>query len=143
LRKVLKDKGAAFQALGSKIQATMANEEAAQWKDECALIGKSMQKAVAILEKYGQWAGAKDYDAITGTSMDFLNYCGNLIVGWRLLNGAVVASKLLKEGSYDDKAYLQSKIVDFKVFCQHFLTRNSGLAQSILNFEQDWTKLEL
>ncbi len=143
MRKILKDKGAAFQNLGAKVQATMADAEAAQWKDECALIGKSMQKAVAILEKYGEWAGAKKFDYITGTSMDFLNYCGNLIVAWRLLNGAVVASKLLKEGSYDDKAYLQSKIVDFKVFSQHYLTRNSGLAQSILNFEQDWTAVEL
>ena len=143
MRKILKDKGAVFQALGGKIQQTLADPEAAQWKNECALIGKSMQKAVAILEKYGEWAGAKNFDYITGTSMDFLNYCGNLIVSWRLLNGAVVASKLLKEGSSEDKAFLESKIVDFKVFAQHFLTRNSGLAQSILNFEQDWTAVEL
>jgi len=143
MRKILKDKGAAFQALGGKIQATLTNPEALQWKEECGLIGKSMQKAVTILERYGEWAAAKEFDYITGTSMDFLNYCGNLTIAWRLLNGAVVASKLLKEGTYDDKAYLQSKIVDFKIFAQHYLTRNSGLAQSILNFEQDWTAIEL
>lgn len=143
MRKILKDKGATFQTFGEKIQATMADPEAIQWKEECELISKSMQKAVAIFGKYGEWAAAKNFDYITGTSMDFLNYCGNLTVAWRLLNGAVIASKLLKEGSYDDKAYLQSKIVDFKIFAQHFLTRNSGLAQSILNFEQDWTAIEL
>ena len=143
MRKVLKDKGATFQALGAKIQQTLGEKEAANWQTECGFIGKSMEKAVAILQKYGEWAAAKNFDAITGTSMDFLNYCGNLIVAWRLLRGAVVAQRLLDEGSYDDKAYLETKIVDFKVFAQHFLTRNGGLAQSILNFEQDWTAVEL
>ncbi|MAF77177.1 MAG: acyl-CoA dehydrogenase [Halobacteriovoraceae bacterium] len=143
MRKILKDKGETFQALGAKIQATLSKKEAASWKEECALIGKSMQKAVSILEKYGQWASEKKFDYITGTSMDFLNYCGNLIVSWRLLHGAVVATELLEKGGYEDEAYLKSKIVDFKVFSQHFLTRNAGLAQSILNFEQDWTAVEL
>jgi hypothetical protein len=143
MRKILKDKGETFQALGAKIQATLSKKEAASWKEECALISKSMQKAVSILEKYGQWASEKKFDYITGTSMDFLNYCGNLIVSWRLLHGAVVATELLEKGGYEDEAYLKSKIVDFKVFSQHFLTRNAGLAQSLLNFEQDWTAVEL
>lgn len=142
MRKILKDKGETFQALGKKIQETLTQPAAGKWKPECAALATSMQKAAQILEHYGQFAGKNDFDSILASSTDFLTYCGNLIVAWRLLRGAVVAQELIDAGD-GDKAYLESKIVDFKIFCQHYLTRNSGIAQSILNYDQSWTSVEV
>ncbi|CAM9927551.1 unnamed protein product, partial [Chrysoparadoxa australica] len=142
MRKILKDKGETFQALGKKIQASLANPIAGSWKNETQALGTSMQKAAQILEHYGKYAAAKDFDSILASSTDFLTYCGNLIVAWRLLNGAILAQDLLNQGD-SDKEYLESKIVDFKIFCQHYLTRNTGIAQSILNYDQSWTSVEV
>ncbi len=143
MRKILKDKGEAFNALGAKIQETLKSPVCAQWKNECASLMTSMQKAQTILEGYGKSAASKDFNSILASATDFLTYCGNLIVAWRLLRGAIVASEELAAGNSSEKEYLESKIVDFKVFCQHYLTRNSAIAQSILNFDQDLMKLEL
>ncbi len=142
MRKILKDKGETFMALGAKIQESLKSPAAANWKNECASLATSMQKAQAILEQYGKYAGENDFDSILASSTDFLSYCGNLIVAWRLLSGAIVAQEMLDKGE-GEKSYLESKILDFKIFCQHYLSRNSGIAQSILNFDQDWTKVEV
>lgn len=142
MRKILKDKGETFMALGAKIQESLANPIASKWKNECASLATSMQKAQTILEHYGKYANDKNFDAILASSTDFLAFCGNLIVAWRLLRGAIVAEELLAQGD-EDKVYLESKALDFKIFCQHYLSRNAGIAQSILNFDQDWTTVEL
>ncbi|MCR9205325.1 MAG: acyl-CoA dehydrogenase [Halobacteriovoraceae bacterium] len=142
MRKILKDKGETFQALGGKIQKSLAHPAAGEWKQETQAMAASMQKATQILEQYGKYAGEKDFDSILGSSTDFLTYCGNLIVAWRLLHGACIAKELLDQGD-GDKAFLESKIIDFKIFCQHYLTRNTGIAQSILNYDQSWTSVEV
>ena len=142
MRKILKDKGETFMALGEKIQKTLMLPSAGNWKIETASLATSMQKAKSILEKYGQYAAENNFDSILATSTDFLTYCGNLIVAWRLLQGACIAQDLIDQGS-DDEEYLKSKIVDFQIFCQHYLTRNTGIAQSILNYDQKWTSIEL
>jgi alkylation response protein AidB-like acyl-CoA dehydrogenase len=143
MRKILKDGGETFKALGEKIVKSLSHPQAGKWKAESAMLAASMQKAQSILENYGQKAGAKNFDAVLASSTDFLTYCGNLIVAWRLLDGAIVASESMDGASDEDKRYYESKVTDFKIFCQHYLSRNNGIAQSILNFEQDWTAVEL
>lgn len=142
MRKILKDKGETFQALGAKIQKTLGNPIAGNWKIETAALATSLQKAGSIMQKYGEYAAKKDFDKVLATSTDFLTYCGNVIVAWRLLQGAIRAEELMKEGK-GNEAYLKTKVQDFKTFCQHYLSRNTGIAQSILNYEQDWTAIEL
>jgi len=142
MRKILKDKGETFQALGGKIQKTLGNPIAGNWKIETAALATSLQKAGSIMQKYGDYAAKKDFDKVLATSTDFLTYCGNIIVAWRLLQGAIRAEELMKEGK-GNEAYLKTKVQDFKTYCQHYLSRNTGIAQSILNYEQDWTAVEL
>ena len=137
MRKILKDKGETFTKLGGKIQVAMQTPEAGEWKSEIALMAKGMEKAQQILELYGKFASEKKMNHILASATDFQTYCGNLIVAWRLLDGAITASKELANASGDEKAYLESKVVDFKVFCQHYLSKNTGISQSILNFDQD------
>jgi len=40
-----------------------------------------------------------------------------------------------------DKEFYQSKITDYKIFCQHVLVRNAGLGQTILNFDDELSRL--
>ena len=133
MRKILKDKAKSFTAVGTKIQKSIT--EAKNFEAECSVIGKNLKQANKMLENLGALAKESKFDAVLYHSHDFLIYCGNLVVAWRLLEAANLAQTKLAGASGEDKAYYESKLVDFKVFCQQFLSRNAGIAQSILEFE--------
>tara|TARA_R110002072_G_scaffold534_3_gene3644 strand:+ start:9920 stop:11647 length:1728 start_codon:yes stop_codon:yes gene_type:complete len=143
MRKILKDNAKTFQKLGAKIEATIKKATGQGWDTEVSMLGKSALKAGEIVKYYGQLAGEKKFNHILTSATNFLAFSGNLIVAWRLLESALVAKEKLASSSGDDKVFYQSKIDDFNVFAQHCLTKNSGIAQSILNFEQDLDSLEL
>ncbi|MDC1174077.1 acyl-CoA dehydrogenase [Bacteriovoracaceae bacterium] len=143
MRKILKDNAKTFQKLGAKIEATIKKAAGQGWDTEVSMLGKSALKAGEIVKYYGQLASEKKFNHILTSATNFLAFSGNLIVAWRLLESALVAKEKLASSSGDDKAFYQSKIDDFNVFAQHCLTKNSGIAQSILNFEQDLDSLEL
>lgn len=144
MRKVLKDNAKTFMSVGAKIQKTMARPEAQAFKDELAVMGKSLEKAQAILQRFGALAKENKHEAILYHATSFLSFSGNLVVGWLLLNGACEASKLLATAANEeDRQYYQSKIVDFKFFAQQQLVKNVGLAHSMLNFEEDLSHLKL
>jgi len=136
LRKILKDQGKTFMALGAKIQKSLMAKEAAEWEKEISLFATNAQKAQLILEAFGKNAQANNFDAILQHTTDFQQFCGNLFVGWRLLENAKVAKNYLTEGkgNVDEKSYYETAIVDFKIFCQHYLTENIQLSKRILDF---------
>lgn len=133
MRKVLKDKGQAFSKLGEKIQKTLAS--ATDFKSEVSVIGKSLKDATKILESFGGLAAKGNFDAVLYHSHEFLIYCGNLVVAWRLLESALVAKEKMASANASEKEFYETKLVDFKIFCQQVLSRNTGITQSILEFE--------
>lgn len=133
MRKVLKDKAEAFSALGEKIQFSLSNTK--QFETESSIIASNLKDSKKILESFGKFVAAGNYDAVLYHSHDFLIYCGNLVVAWRLLESATLAAQKIEGSSGDTKKFYESKIVDFRVFCQQFLSKNAGIAQSILSFE--------
>lgn len=143
MRKILKDGGKTFQTLGARIEATLKAAAGKGWDNEVATLGKSAMKAGEIVQGYASLAGEKKFNQVLSSATDFLSFCGNLIVAWRLLDSALIASEKLGSASGEEKAFYESKITDFKVFAQHCLTRNTGIAQSILNFNQDLDPIEL
>lgn len=144
MRKILKDKGKAFFAVGAEIQKTMGRAEAKIFVHELSMIGKSMEMSEKILQKFGKKMKENNVNGVLAHATDFLNYSGNLVVSWLLLRHACEAIKLMVDcKSADDKKYYQSKIDDFKIFCQYQLTRNIGLANSMLNFEEDLTQMSV
>jgi alkylation response protein AidB-like acyl-CoA dehydrogenase len=144
MRKVLKDGAKTFMSVGAKIQKTMARPEAKIFKDELALMGKSLEKAQLILQKFGGYAKDNKHDSILYHATAFLSFSGNLIAGWLLLEAACEAAKLLPTAANEeDKNYYQSKIVDFRFFAQQQLVKNVGLSHSMLNFEEDLSHLKL
>ena len=144
MRKVLKDNAKTFMAIGAKMQKTMARAEAQEFGDELAVLGKNLQKAQEILTHFGTLAKANKFDSILFHAMNFLNFSANLIGAWLLLEGACEASKALPSATgAEDKEYYQSKKVDFRFFVQQQLTKNAGLSQSILNFKEDLSQLNV
>jgi alkylation response protein AidB-like acyl-CoA dehydrogenase len=144
MRKVLKDNAKTFLSIGDKIQKTMSRPEAQEFPEELVLLGKNLHKAQEILTLFGTLAKANKYDAILFHSMSFLNYSANLMGSWLLLEGACEAIAATPTAqSNEDKDYYQSKKVDFRFFVQQQLVKNSGIAQSILNFKEDLSQLNV
>jgi len=143
MRKIFKDEGKEFGKLGQKIMATLSQEIPAEWQNETNLIKKNLEKAQAILQRFKESYQAGNIDQVLENTSDFLTYCGNLTISWLLLTHALEAQKLLSEGSDEQKGYYLSKIVDFKVFCSHYLVNNTAISQTILNFPEGISKLEI
>jgi alkylation response protein AidB-like acyl-CoA dehydrogenase len=144
MRKILKDGGKAFGSMAANIQQSVRKESGDRWQKECALIATIMQQGADIVRQYGAWAQKKEINSILGSSTDFLTFCGNLLIAWRLMDGAQLASDAIDGASGDEqKEYYQSKIVDFEIFCHNYLTANLGLAESILKFEDNYSTMKI
>lgn len=144
MRKVLKDNAKTFMKIGAKIQKSMARPEAKEYGEELAFMAKNLEKAQAILEKFGKDAKANKMDAILFHATAFLSFSGNLVSAWLLLDSACVARACLDNAASDEeKAYYQSKMLDFRFFVQHQLVKNVGLAQSMLGFSEDLSQLNV
>lgn len=143
-RKILKDKGATFGAVGAKIQKTLASPQVRAWEKEVALIVKSLGEAQKIAEDMGKKA-VQDPNYMLQYCSDYLEFCGNLIVGWRLLENARVAQELLTagKGNPDEKKHYESVVADFKIFAQNFLIHNTAISKGIIDFETRVDKLEI
>ncbi|MAE59708.1 MAG: acyl-CoA dehydrogenase [Halobacteriovorax sp.] len=143
MRKILKDEAKTFFSVGEKMKAIMNSEEVKSWPHEVSMIGKSMEMSELVVKKMGKQMMDKNEGAVLAHATDFMNYCGNLVVAWLLLEHACIAKKKIDSAEGDLKKYYQSKMDDFKVFCQYQLTRNIGLANSVLNFEEDLTTMSV
>lgn len=143
MRKVLKDNAKTLMGVGEKIQKALATSEASEFKAECEFLAKNLQKTQEILGLFAEYMKKNNADGVLQHATSFLSFAGNLIVSWRLLEAAIHAKKKLPTASAEDKEYYQSKVVDFKIFVQHYLTRNSSLAQTMLNFDNELSQLKV
>ena len=144
MRKVLKDNAKTFMSVGAKIQKTMARPEAQVFKEELALIAKSLEKAQVIVERFGKDAKNNKVEAILFHATSFLSFSGNLVASWLLLEGACEAIKSLETATNEEeKKYYQSKTLDFRFFVQQQLVKNVGLSHSMLGFSEDLSQLNV
>ncbi|MFW7379811.1 MAG: acyl-CoA dehydrogenase [Oligoflexus sp.] len=132
MRKILRDQGQTLQKLGAKIQSSLANG-CESWPEETKLMASSLSKSVEIVGHFAKQAQSNAIDEVLTYCCEFLEFSGHLITAWRLLESAKRAEDLLKSGaSGDEKAFLDSKITDFKVFCHFYLRKNISLGKTIL-----------
>jgi alkylation response protein AidB-like acyl-CoA dehydrogenase len=145
MRKVLKDNAKTFLAVGEKIKAALARPEAQEFKYENKLIIKNLEKAQVLLQGMGKLAKENRMDAILFHATNFLNFSGNLVAAWLLLEGACEASNAIAAGglSEEDTEYYLSKRVDFKFFVQHQLVKNIAMSYTMINFEEDLSQLNV
>lgn len=142
MRKILKDEGAALKNLSTRILKTV-NDLGDEFNGEKIVFNKAFgasQEAITYITKH---AMAKNHGHVLQSCKDFLDLSSFIIVGWRLMESAKVANSLIAASSGDEKAFLESKIVDFKIFSAQYLNNAIALGKSIASVEEDYTRYPL
>ncbi|MFJ6853824.1 acyl-CoA dehydrogenase [Streptomyces sp. NPDC091271] len=141
-RKIVRDQGASLNTLSEEIKKFLAS---AQGDEELSGSLDNLAKAAVDLEAI---VGTMITD-LTATGEDVKNIykvglnttrllmaSGDVVVGYLLLKGAVVASEKLRNASAKDAAFYQGKIAAAKFFAANVLPGVSGeraLAESVDN----------
>jgi alkylation response protein AidB-like acyl-CoA dehydrogenase len=143
MRKILKDGGKAIGALTNEIVASVQGLDEAKFKKEKDLFNKVLLSAQSMMQHISGYAKNNQYNLILQNCSDFLHFASQMVVGWKLLESAVLADKKLATATGDDKAYYESKVADFKVYCGHYLVHNLSTAKTITEFVDDVTQLSI
>lgn len=137
MRKILKDRGAALHAMVLKIKNTLESLPSS-FKEERTLFERALDDHQKIVEKISDLAGSKQFSLVLQKSTDILDFYARLIVGWRLMAAAIIAGA---SSPLDD--YYQSKLDDFKVYCEYDLASTHTLAQTIIYGNVDVSKIKI
>jgi alkylation response protein AidB-like acyl-CoA dehydrogenase len=143
MRKILKDGGKTITAVSTEIISAIQSLDEATFKKEKELFGKVMMSAQAVMQHISTLAQQNKFNLVLQHCTDFQQLAAQLMVAWRLMESAIVAQKKLSGASGDEKTFLESKIVDFKIYCAHYLVHNLSYAKTITDYEEDVTALEL
>jgi alkylation response protein AidB-like acyl-CoA dehydrogenase len=141
LRKILKDGGKVLGVISKEILADVEKLDA-QFSNEKELLMKSLGLAQKVLISFQEKAKANRMEEILQDCSDFQLLASYLFVSWKLgVSAQVALEKSKTEGDKDH--FYQSKIDDFKIYCQHYLVHSSALAKTMTLLDQDLKKLAL
>lgn len=143
MRKILKDGGKSLGILTQEIVSAVQGLDEGKFKKEKDLFNKVLLSAQNMMQQLTTYAKNNQYNLILQNCSDFLHFASQMIVGWKLLQSAVLADQKLASASAADKAYYESKITDFRVYCAHYLTHNLSVAKTITDYTDDVTMLEI
>ena len=143
MRKILKDGGKSLGLLTQQIVASVQTLDEAKFKKEKDLFNKVLFSAQTMMGQMTAYAKNNQYNLILQNCSDFLNFASQMFVGWKLLQSAILADQKIQSANPEDKKFYESKIVDFRVYCGHFLTHNLSIAKTITDFTEDMTTLEV
>lgn len=133
MRKILKDEAKTFTKVMGEIQAAI---KSSSFTKENEIITKSMQEINQAMQFLGKFAAQKQMNNVLQGCKDFLDACSHLMVAWRLLVAANIAKEQLDQAT-GNKDYLESKLVDLKIYCTQYLPQVTALTQNITLLEED------
>lgn len=143
MRKILKDGGKAITNLSTEIITSVGGLDESVFKKEKELFSKVLISAQATMQHISGLAQKNQFNLVLQHCTDFLQFASQLVLAWRLMESAKIAQKKLSSASGDEKKYLESKMVDFKTYCAHYLVHNLSIAKTITDYADDVTALEL
>jgi alkylation response protein AidB-like acyl-CoA dehydrogenase len=143
MRKILKDGGKSLGILTQEIVGAVQGLDESKFKKEKDLFNKVLLSAQNMMQQLTTYAKNNQYNLILQNCSDFLHFASQMIVGWKLLQSAVLADQKLTSATAADKVYYESKITDFRVYCAHYLTHNLSVAKTITDYTDDVTMLEI
>jgi len=143
MRKILKDGGKTLAALTQEMISSVSALDEATFKTEKELFTRVLGGAQQVMGFLGGHAKNNNYNMVLQNCTDFLNYASQLVIAWKLMEGAHLAHSKLSNATAVDKKYYESKIVDFKVYCGHYLVHNLSIAKTITDYSVDLTALEI
>ena len=142
MRKILKDGGKALSQISEEIVGSV-NSLDADFASEQQRFGSALKAAQEVMEFVGSKAKSNQMNHVLQSCTDFLGLYSQILVAWRLMESAKIAKESLASASGDEKQFLESKIVDFKVYCTHYLTHAVAMAKTITSSEDDITAFDI
>jgi alkylation response protein AidB-like acyl-CoA dehydrogenase len=143
MRKILKDGGKTLSSMSSEMITSLQGLDEEKFKKEKEIFQKVLLSAQSIMQHISACAKNNQFNLILQNCTDFLNFASQLVVAWRLMESAIEAELKIMNVSGDEKKFYESKVIDFRVYCSHFLSHNLSLAKTITDFSQDLTTLEI
>jgi alkylation response protein AidB-like acyl-CoA dehydrogenase len=111
-RKLMQRGGANVQAFGKDVGSFVAaNKDHATLKDGIAVLGQAMEALTATGGKFMQWFGGGKMEMVPTVANRFLEMMSETVVGWLLLEQAVIAEAASAKLAADhpDKAFYDGK----------------------------------
>jgi len=132
-RKTARDGGTAARAIVARIEATEQALAASANKDAQAFARRLVAARLAFLDAVGFIAGnAKTGpNAAFAGSVPYLMLAGNLVSGWQLGRGLLVAVERLAAG--EDVPFMTAKIATARFYGDHILSKAPGVRDSIVD----------
>lgn len=143
MRKILKDGGKSLNSLTQEVLSSVQSLNEGFFKYEKDLFLKVLASAQQVMQQITTYAKNNQYNLILQNCTDFLQFVAQVVVGWRLLESAVIAQQKLENTSGDEHKFYESKLIDFKIYCSHYLVHNLATAKTMTELNQDLTTLEI
>ncbi len=143
MRKILKDGGKTITALVQEMAASVQSLDDAKFKKEKDLFQKVLASSQTLMQHIAGYAKNNQHGMVLQNCTDFLQFGSQMVIGWRLMESAILADKKMATANAEDKKYYETKIVDFRVYCAHYLMHNPSLARTIIEFTDDVSALEI
>ena len=142
-RKTSRDGGQTARAIAAQIEDTEADLNTNGSADALAVARRLQSARLAFLEVVAFVADQTraSPNAVFAGSVPYLMLAGNLMAGWQLARGLLVAQEQLAQGV--DEAFMRAKIVTARFYADHLLTRAPGLRDAILDGADSVTGLAL
>ncbi len=143
-RKLMQRGGANVQAFGKDVATFVAaNKDHATLKDGIAVLGQAMESMTATGGKFMQWFGGGKMEMVPTVANRFLEMMSETVVGWLLLEQAVIAEAASAKLAADhpDKAFYDGKRYAALHFAYNVLPGVAAKAQLIAR--EDRTALDI
>ena len=134
-RKMTMDNGKGLQLLSAEIMKSI--QEASEY-DDLARYGKKLGTTLKLTQEVLQFlmgfAKKGDYERFLSDATVFMEFFGNIIIGWLWLNIAINAQKALVMGStkYSSEFY-SSKIHTMKFYFKYEIPKTKALAEVLMD----------
>ena len=142
MRKILKDKGETLKALSQEIFES-SNRLADEFTFEKGIFSRAFAASQEAMGYIGKHAANGNMNFVLQSAKDFLDLSAHIVVAWRLMKSAMIAHEQLADASGERKEFLESKIVDFKIYCSQYLVQSVATAKSIISVEEDFSKYQI
>ena len=133
-RKLMQRGGANIQAFSKDVATFVAaNKDHATLKDGIAVLGQAMEAMTATGGKFMQWFGGGKMEMVPTVANRFLEMMSETVVGWLLLEQAVIADAATAKLAADhpDKAFYDGKRYAAQYFAMNVLPGVAAKAQLI------------
>jgi alkylation response protein AidB-like acyl-CoA dehydrogenase len=133
-RKLMQRGGANVQAFGKDVGAFVAaNKEHGALKESIAVLAQAMEALTATGGRFMQWFGGGRMEMVPASANRFLEMMSETVVGWLLLEQAVIAEAAAARLAADhpDRAFYEGKIYAARFFALNVLPTVTAKAQMI------------